>query len=121
MDRTMVWVFVYGTLKQGGTLHTGAEEEVLEDTITGTLYNLGPYPAIKLEGEGEIKGELHLIDEAYLPAYDRIEGVSSGFYRRERVTTASGIEAFVYEIVQDLPTTMIHPTPEWTEPSYRRY
>lgn len=74
-------VFVYGTLKVGG--HFAAEFNSVRldskpGTIQGTLYSItdGFFPGVKLEGKGEVHGELHTYEkaEAVLARLDQIEG-----------------------------------------------
>jgi len=102
----MTKIFVYGTLKKGGRLQTGLETKVTKDTLKGTMYSLRAFPGIKLEGDSKVYGEVHEVDEKYLPLYDRIE--SEGWlYSRKEVVTESGTVCWVYEIIQDLPEELI--------------
>lgn len=70
-------LFVYGTLKTGGKYHSYLEEASLKAeraTAAGTLYDteLG-YPAMSLEGTGQIHGEVYDIPEVLWPALDFLE------------------------------------------------
>jgi gamma-glutamylcyclotransferase (GGCT)/AIG2-like uncharacterized protein YtfP len=113
-------VFVYGTLKGGRPL----DREVFADTrlsvtpatIVGSIYNLGPYPAIKLKGKGLIQGEIHEFHKDdikdIIKIMDMIEGYNSkgeeksNLYNR-RVVTAKAkdgekMEVYVYEYSNNL-------------------
>jgi len=75
-------VFVYGTLKVGGRLDRvslkNARTAVRNAIITGAIYNLGSYPTIKLDKDGEVIGEVHTFHkdnfDAVLSTIDMIEG-----------------------------------------------
>ncbi len=92
----MTNVFVYGTLKKGFSLHNFLSESVLicEDSITGTMYDLGPYPSIILEG-GKVHGEVYEITPKTLKILDTVEGYPS-HYKRTEVTTDKGLKVLVY-------------------------
>lgn len=81
-------VFVYGTLKRGGSNHhwmTG--QRFLGDARLApghALYSLGDYPGLVAEpGATErVRGELWAVDEAGLAGLDELEGVADGLYAR---------------------------------------
>ncbi|MCA3426012.1 MAG: gamma-glutamylcyclotransferase, partial [Roseomonas sp.] len=90
-------VFVYGTLMQGGFWHgPAAKAGIAAITLaqaTGTLFDLGDYPALTLGAAAPIQGEiLNFQDIATaLPILDEIEdaapdGGTSGMYRRTIMT-----------------------------------
>lgn len=89
-------MFVYGTLKKGGRLYTRAESSIKKDSISGSLYNLKYYPGIKLDGAGVVEGEVHELDDRYLPWFDHVEGEGS-LYNRRTVRTLKGETVYVYE------------------------
>lgn len=71
--------FVYGTLKEGGRLSGPVvrfrEGDIKKATIVGTMFSVhGSYPAVVLEGNNIIHGELHEYDEQAVPIMDQIEG-----------------------------------------------
>ncbi|MFG6160283.1 gamma-glutamylcyclotransferase [Halomonas sp. 1390] len=69
-------VAVYGTLKRGLRNHHWLEDAAFlgEDCLTGaTLYDLGPYPAAKLEASRGIAVEVFRIDARLLAGLDRLE------------------------------------------------
>ena len=81
------WLFVYGTLRQGGSnarLLAGLTRHPA--TCRGVLHDLGPYPGMAL-GEGRVVGELVPLDPQRLAALDALEeappfGAPGGMYRR---------------------------------------
>ncbi len=101
-------VFVYGTLRQGGSndirRFLPLPAFVGDGWIAGTLYDLGPYPGAVLGGNGRIRGEVYRIEPPVEAALDRLEEVAaddSGEYRRREVVVHLGGRALVclvYEI-----------------------
>jgi len=87
----MPHLFVYGTLKRGGSNHGHlAGQKFVADahTVPGfTLYSLGDYPGLAAASDDHqgVKGELWLVDDATLARLDEFEGVPEGLYRREPV------------------------------------
>lgn len=73
-------LFVYGTLKEGGSNFHRVQPVVTESRkgcwVMGDLYNLGPYPALVTPGAARIYGELlqsNALDEM-LRITDALEG-----------------------------------------------
>jgi len=104
-------VFVYGTLRRGGVR---AVPRLFPDarvvgagTVRGWLHDLGAYPGLLLEPNGQaIVGEVYLVTAAALRAMDRIERYDASdearsYYVRRRVAVALSeggtVEAWVYE------------------------
>jgi len=86
----MPFVFVYGTLKRGGSRHyvvKGSHFCGLAMTLPGfRMYDLGEYPGlVESAGGGAIEGELYLVSEACLERMDVVEGVAFGLYDRRRI------------------------------------
>jgi gamma-glutamylcyclotransferase (GGCT)/AIG2-like uncharacterized protein YtfP len=86
-DSTLV--FVYGTLKRGGSNHHYLAGQTLigtARTVAGfTLYSLGDYPGLVAEAtaaEG-VSGEIWAVDAACLASLDILEGIDEGLYARE--------------------------------------
>jgi gamma-glutamylcyclotransferase (GGCT)/AIG2-like uncharacterized protein YtfP len=78
-------VFVYGSLKRGGTNHDllrGATFEG-ERALEGLeMWDTGEgFPAC-VPGEGTVHGEVYTVDDATLMAVDRLEGVPDLYERR---------------------------------------
>jgi gamma-glutamylcyclotransferase (GGCT)/AIG2-like uncharacterized protein YtfP len=106
-------IFVYGTLKRGGCrarFWPYPPLSIEPATVRGTLYDLGPYPAL-VPGEGWVRGELWRLRAEHvaptLAALDAVEGysVSPGdLYLRVVVEcrTADGgtCRAYAYQYAQ---------------------
>lgn len=102
-------VFVYGTLRRGGSNHfrMAAAKFVSSATLTGRLYRVHWYPGLVLDEAGdEIHGDLYEVDQDTLAILDVFEGLSAGEiegteYRRlktEVVLQDSSVrEAWVWE------------------------
>jgi gamma-glutamylcyclotransferase (GGCT)/AIG2-like uncharacterized protein YtfP len=101
-------IFVYGTLKRGGVREKCWPRKPLVvevATVRGTLYDLGPYPAL-VEGNDLLEGELwHFAADGLPPTLavlDQVEGYSGktdDWYRRIIIDcqTAAGIaQAWTY-------------------------
>ena len=104
----MPHVFVYGTLRRHGrndiARYRPAPVFVAEASIAGTLYDLGAYPGIVLDGVGRVKGEIYRIEPAVEAALDLLEEVAdddSGEYIKRKVSVQAGaqwLDCLVYEI-----------------------
>ena len=81
MEAAPQLVFVYGTLRRGGSNHfrmAGAQFVSL-GSITGRIYRIDWYPGLVLDPAGdEIYGEIYALDPEQLVALDIFEGVSAG-------------------------------------------
>jgi len=106
--RTPEHVFVYGTLRRGGRNDIARFRpdpiHVADAAIAGTLYDLGAYPGLVLNGRGRVLGEIYRIEPEVEAALDVLEEVAdddSGEYIKRRVTVDAGtrqFECLVYEI-----------------------
>jgi len=79
-------LFVYGTLKRGGSRHWIIENLPFLGRAKAkgfVLYDLGPYPAM-VPGAGLVYGEVYEVFEEALQALDWVEGVPV-LYRRELI------------------------------------
>jgi gamma-glutamylcyclotransferase (GGCT)/AIG2-like uncharacterized protein YtfP len=101
-------VFVYGTLKKGYGNHGLLQRCNAEFVGTASLPNynmrhLGGFPAIYRTAAGypAVKGEIYWVNADGLVALDRLEGVDSGLYRRDREFILGIGDCFVY--VQPYP------------------
>ncbi len=101
-------VFVYGTLRRGEAnditrLHPVPCFVGLAH-VPGTLYHLGGYPGLRLQGDTPVLGEVYAIEPALETVLDEIEAVypqqSDEYRKREvRVWVASRwLVCLVYEI-----------------------
>ena len=103
----MTRIFVYGTLKQGGSNHRYlAGQQFLGEghTTPGyTLYSLGDYPGM-VPAPGDqagVAGEVWNLDAACLAKLDWLEGVKEGLYERVPIILAAPfneqpIETYLY-------------------------
>lgn len=118
-------VFVYGTLRRGGTNHfrmSGADL-VAEGTVAGRLYRISWYPGLVLGDEGLVKGEVYSVDAAQLLELDAFEGLSAGEvegyeYRRVKaaVSRADGksLAAWVWEWIGPFDEKDLLAQGDWT-------
>lgn len=85
MNESSIHFFVYGTLasRNGAAAGLMTEcERVGGGAVRGTLYDIGPYPALLLGGESRVEGEVWKCPADTLPRLDRHEGVEEGLFRR---------------------------------------
>ena len=116
----MILLFVYGTLKRGGSLSANMEGSrfVCEDTLPNcNLYMLDWYPALKEHisrpdssnnNEGQqsrVHGEVYDITEDMLRHMDTVENVSEGLYKREQIRTTKGNLVWVYIYLRQVDET----------------
>ncbi len=74
-------VFVYGTLRRGGSNHfrMAGGEFISAGTITGRMYRIDWYPGLVLDDVGdEIHGEVYAVGPPQLAALDSFEGIATG-------------------------------------------
>ena len=102
-------VFVYGTLLRGEGNHRVAEPfllDVKEGVVKGTLYSVGGFPALTLEGDTVVEGEWFTVTEKGLQNMDWLEGYrGEGFnnhYNRVEITDNDGeTSGYVYVYTQE--------------------
>ena len=104
-------VFVYGTLRKGGsndiTRLAPAPVWVGDASIPGTLFDLGAYPGLLLQGKGPVVGEVYAISAKLERRLDEIEEVApqpSGEYDKRWLWIHVGsyrLHCLVYEMAQD--------------------
>ncbi len=102
-------VFVYGTLRRGGSNHFRMEGAVFQGaaSVRGRLYRIDWYPGLVLdENGGGIAGDVFAVEPGHLRELDDFEGLSADGvegteYRRVQVpvTLESGtrVEAWIWE------------------------
>jgi gamma-glutamylcyclotransferase (GGCT)/AIG2-like uncharacterized protein YtfP len=115
-------LFAYGTLKDPRQLSVAVGfpvrcEVVGDAKISGVLYDVGEYPALR-PGESPddlVPGVLLDVDDAALDALDTYEGVAEGLYIRERCAVrlddGRRIEAWVY--IYNRPTAGLRRITAW--------
>lgn len=103
----MTTVFVYGTLKRGGSNHLFLEGQKYLGAVRTepgfALYSLGDYPGM-VRAPGDtlgVTGELWSVDDACLAELDRLEGLDEGLYERVDVLLlpnphAPSAQAYLY-------------------------
>ncbi len=103
----MSLVFVYGTLKRGGSnFHFMAGQQFLGEARTPPgfrLYELDGYPGmvVKPEDRDGVTGEVWSVDAAGLAQLDLLEGLAEGLYRRESIKllppfSDQSVETYLY-------------------------
>ena len=102
------YVFVYGTLRKGGsndiTRLAPTPVWVGNACIAGTLFDLGAYPGLLLQGEGPVVGEVYAISAELEQRLDEIEEVApqpSGEYDKRWLwinAEGSRLLCLVYEM-----------------------
>lgn len=109
MEPSPQLVFVYGTLRRGGSNHfrMAGAEFVAAGTITGRIYRIDWYPGLVLDDAGEeIHGEVYSVTPDQLSTLDVFEGLSAGEiegseYRRVQTTVvrqdSQTLTAWVWE------------------------
>ena len=116
-------LFVYGTLKKGGSNFWRVERFVTVVlpgwSLAGQLYNVGSYPGLIVPGERSIRGEI-LVSESLdemLRVTDELEGDE---YRRVLAEVQNGEEvsqhAWVYIYGRDISRLERLDIDEWYQP-----
>jgi len=83
-------IFVYGTLRRGGSNHFRMEgaEFLSAATANGRLYRIDWYPGLVLDAAADgVTGEIYQVSPGMLDELDRFEGPE---YRRVRVEVNCG-------------------------------
>lgn len=88
-------LFVYGTLRSGGSAagRLSACEKIADGTIGGTLYDIeGRFPALVHYGTSPVPGEIWRCPADMLLELDSYEGTATGMFRRiaAEVVTSAG-------------------------------
>jgi gamma-glutamylcyclotransferase (GGCT)/AIG2-like uncharacterized protein YtfP len=105
MSEKTYQVFVYGTLLVGEENHHVVSPHLLavwEGKVKGFLYNVGAYPALVLDAEGDkVKGEWLTVTKEGLDRMDWLEefqeGRENNYYNRVWVSDCEQeIEGYVY-------------------------
>jgi len=94
-------LFVYGTLMRGMRNHAMMKYGKGDSThgrasVQGTLYHLGGFPGLRLEGTGLVYGELWRVTDESIPEFDRFEGVPHLYTREVVIATPLDSELQVY-------------------------
>jgi gamma-glutamylcyclotransferase (GGCT)/AIG2-like uncharacterized protein YtfP len=114
-------LFVYGTLRPGDVrwwiLEPFVADGGVDDTAPGDVYDTGlDYPAAIFGGAGTIVGRTYELRadlvEMALAVLDHEEDTVAGLYRRVRVVTDRGTDAWAYAYGTGLELTSI-PSGDW--------
>ena len=113
-------VFVYGTLRRGGSNHFRMEqaEFLSSGTVNGRLYQIDWYPGLVLDDKaGEIIGEIYQVPPAVLEELDRFEGAE---YRRlqtqARLSDGGNVSAWVWEWLGPVDEIRLIKSGDWLSP-----
>ena len=113
-------VAVYGTLRAGGVNDIARLDPrvacVGRTWLTGSLYNLGWYPGLRLEGAQQVLAEVYAMDDALEQAMDRIEGLwpeDVGEYAKRILTLpvalpGGAVQPLPVLVYEALPATVAH-------------
>ena len=118
----MTTLFVYGTLKRGGSNHAFLSSQAflsVARTSPGfTLFSLGAYPGMipSPDDREGVLGELWAVDDACLAQLDKLEGLAEGLYCRAAIPLApppsNGTPVETYFYLRDL-TGRAHLGAQW--------
>ncbi len=113
-------VFVYGTLRRGGSNHfrMAGAEFVTEGKASGRLYQIDWYPGLVLDAAAEgIMGEIYQVSPAVLEALDLFEGAE---YRRlqtqVRLPHGENVSAWVWEWLGTVDESRRITSGDWLSP-----
>lgn len=109
MEKNNEYVFVYGTLRQGQSNHQLLNDAILvseQANVNGKLYDTGEgYPALLLNQESSVFGEIYSVTQDTLQTLDILEGYKEGresnlYYRckKEAQTDNAALTCWVYVI-----------------------
>lgn len=96
-------LFVYGLLMKGSALHDSYmrnSEFVMNDSVVGSLKDLGSYSGFTRDGRDIIVGETYLVDEKTLRVIDTME--SGAGYSLEKIKTESGDSVKIFVYIRDI-------------------
>ena len=121
MKTTMTRVFVYGSLRRGQGNHAVLAGATFLGTARiapeFTLYDLGPFPALVLDGRRAVVGEIYEVDEMLLQQLDRFEGCPR-LYQRQLIRLSDGALAHAYvQRIDQVRGRAEVPSGDWVERS----
>lgn len=110
-------IFVYGTLRRGGSNHfrMASMDWVSSATVRGNLYRVDWFPALVLDPDApSVIGEIYQINNTSLAALDEFEG--SQYHRA--LTTATDtqgqkFEVWIWEWIDSIETLQSIPSGDW--------
>jgi gamma-glutamylcyclotransferase (GGCT)/AIG2-like uncharacterized protein YtfP len=114
----MAYLFVYGTLKRGGSRHSLLKGcPFLGHALAKgfALYDLGAYPGM-VPGDGVVRGEVYEIPEGLLRELDWVEGAPF-LFRRELIEVVledhTPLRAHTYLYNREVEGAVLVPSGEW--------
>ncbi len=99
----MTRIFVYGTLKRGGSNHGWLRgQRFIAKARTQPqfrLFDLGGYPGLVVDAQNglAVEGEVWEVDEAALARLDELEDIDGGEYARQPLPLQAPFDAAVIE------------------------
>lgn len=113
-------VFVYGTLRRGGSNHfrMARAKFVTAGTVQGRLYQIDWYPGLVLDAAADgIMGEIYQVSPTVLEELDRFEGHE---YRRlqtqVRLPDGESVSAWIWEWLGPVDETRRIKSGDWLSP-----
>lgn len=116
MENDTVDIFVYGTLRKGGSFQRRLGVEILdsvEATAKGELRTNGSYPMARFDrGDTDIVGEVHTVSQGDLDRFDYLEGHPHMYRRRDiEVTLEDGttktVQSYEFQLMDDWPHLLV--------------
>jgi gamma-glutamylcyclotransferase (GGCT)/AIG2-like uncharacterized protein YtfP len=114
-------VFVYGTLRRGGSNHFRMEQAdfLSAATVKGRLYQIDWYPGLVLDdAEDDVIGEIYQASSAVLDELDLFEGAE---YRRLQTTVrlqdGETVSAWLWEWIGPVDESKIVSSGDWLAPT----
>jgi gamma-glutamylaminecyclotransferase len=103
----MTRLFLYGTLKHGGSNHRRmVGQGYVGPAATAPryrLFDLGPFPGlVDAAGGVSVRGELWEVTPECLAALDQFEGIDVGLFRRGEIELADGTRVQGYFFTEDV-------------------
>ncbi len=110
-------IFVYGTLRRGGSNHCRMDgsTHITHATVKGKLYQVDWYPGLVLDAKGStIEGEIYSVPHSMIADLDQYEGPE---YRRiqHQATNQAGqtFDVWVWEWKQSTDGLELIPDGDW--------
>ena len=112
-------VAVYGTLRAGGVNEMARLRPAIamlgRTTLTGTLFDMGWYPGLTLQGNAQVLAEVYPLDPALEQVLDGYEGIwpqDTGEYTKRIVTVpvalpSGGSQMMAVLVYEALPAALI--------------
>ena len=94
------YIFVYGLFRDQAKNLLGEVKFLGKSTVSGKIYKVNEfYPGFIRGKSGDVYGDVYEFNEVNLPELDEYEGDE---YNRNKITTSSGYECWIYEYKHDI-------------------